>query len=182
MCHYVTLNPVSTAQLWSESAKKQVVPMLKPFEDYNKQIGGVDLFDQFVSTYRVCIRSKKWWWPFFAWAVNTSVANAWNLFHTIQKEKTGMLEFQREVVMSNLASFGRNKPEKVAGFSTKWCKQCETWYQKSHPYERHIKINTVVVDQSIYARNAILPSSLTVSRTIICETQSLLYFLSYQKC
>ena len=110
----------------SKSSKKQVVPMLKPFEDYNKQMGGVDLFDQFVSTYRVCIRSKKRWWPFFAWAVNTSVANAWNLFHTIQKEKTGMLEFQREVVMSNLASFGRNKPEKVTGFSTKCCKQCET--------------------------------------------------------
>ena len=74
---YVTCNPVSTAQWWSKSAKKQVdVPMPKPFEDCNKQIGGVDLFNQFVSTYRVRIRSKKWWWSFFAWAVNASMANA----------------------------------------------------------------------------------------------------------
>ena len=86
--NYVTCNPVSTAQRWSNSAKKLVdVPMSKPFEDCNKQMSGVDLFDQFVSTYRVRIRSKKWWWPFFAWAVNASMANAWNLSRTVQKQK-----------------------------------------------------------------------------------------------
>ena len=83
---YVTCNPVSTAQWWSKSAKKRVdVPVPKPFEDCNKQTCGVDLFDQFVSTYRVPIRSKRWWWPFFAWAVNASMANVWNLFRTVQK-------------------------------------------------------------------------------------------------
>ena len=76
--------------------------MPKPFEGYNKQMGGVDLFDQFVSTYRVCIRSKKWWWSFLAWAVNASIANAWNLFRTVQKQKIGILEFQREVAMTIL--------------------------------------------------------------------------------
>ena len=86
--NYVTCNLVSAAQRWSKSAKKLVgVPMLKPFEDYNKHIGGVDLFDQFVSTYRVRIRSKRWWWPFFAWAVNVSMENAWNLFRTVKKQK-----------------------------------------------------------------------------------------------
>ena len=83
--------------------------MPKPFEGCNKQMGGVDLFDQFVSTYRVRIRSKKWWWSFLAWAVHASTANAWNLFRTVQKQKIGILEFQREVVMTLLASFGRYK-------------------------------------------------------------------------
>ena len=60
--NYVPFNPVSTAQQWSKSAKEQVdVPIPKPFEDYNKQMGGAALFDQFVSTYRVCIWSKKCW-------------------------------------------------------------------------------------------------------------------------
>ena len=41
--NYVNCNPVSTAQHWSKSAKKRVdVPMLKAFEGYNKQMGGVD--------------------------------------------------------------------------------------------------------------------------------------------
>ena len=79
-------------------------------------MGGVDLFDQFVSTHRVRIRSKEWWWPFFAWTVNTSMANAWNLFRTVQKQKVGKLEFQREVVMKILASFGRSKPAKSLAF------------------------------------------------------------------
>ena len=104
--NYVTCSPVSTAQWWPKSAKKWVdVSMPKPFQDYNKQMGGVDLFSQFVPTYRVCIRSRKWWWSFFAWVVNTSMANAWNLFCTVQKQKIGMLEFEREVAMTMLASF-----------------------------------------------------------------------------
>ena len=32
--------------------------MLKLFEGFNKQMGGVDLFDQFVSTYRVGTRPR----------------------------------------------------------------------------------------------------------------------------
>ena len=90
--------------------------MPKLFEDYNKQMCGVDLFDQLVSTYRVRIRSKKWWWPFFAWAVNASMANAWNLFRTTQRQKIGVLEFQREVVMIILVSFGRIKHAKSLAF------------------------------------------------------------------
>ena len=69
-----------------------------------------------MSTYRVRIRSKKWWWPFFTWAVNASMENAWNLFRTVQKQKIGMLEFQKKVVMIILASFGRNKPAKSLAF------------------------------------------------------------------
>ena len=59
--NYITCTPLNTAPRWSKSAKKRVdVPIPKPFEDYNKQIGDVDLFDHFVSTYRVGIRLKKW--------------------------------------------------------------------------------------------------------------------------
>ena len=69
-----------------------------------------------VSTFRFCIRSKKWWWPFFEWAVNTWMTNVWNHFCTLQMQKVDMLEFQREVVMIILASFGRNKPARSLAF------------------------------------------------------------------
>ena len=91
--------------------------MPKGFEGYNKQMGGVDLCDQFVSTFRVrTFRSKKWWWSFLAWAVNALIANAWNLFRTVQKQKIGLLKFKREVTLTILASFGRYKPAMSLAF------------------------------------------------------------------
>ena len=63
--NYVICNPVNTARRWSKSAKKRVdVPMPKSFEDYSKQMDGVNLLNQFVSTYGIHVRSKKWWSPF----------------------------------------------------------------------------------------------------------------------
>ena len=48
--------------------------------------------------------------------VNASIANAKNFFRTVQMQKIGMLEFQREIVMTILASFGINKPAKSLAF------------------------------------------------------------------
>ena len=42
--------------------------------------------------------------------------NEWDLYRTVQKQKTGMLVFQREDNMTILASFGRNKPAKSLAF------------------------------------------------------------------
>ena len=114
--NYVSCNPVGTAKRWSKAEKKKIdVPMPHPFKVYNHHMGGVDLFDQFISTYRVRIRSKKWWWPFLGWAINASMANAWNLYRKANdgKEHIGMLEFQREVAMALLAPCGRNKPSRL---------------------------------------------------------------------
>lgn len=51
---------------WSSKEKKHLVLKIpQPLAQYNKNMGGVDLFDQMVACYRIRIRSKKWWWPFF---------------------------------------------------------------------------------------------------------------------
>ena len=154
--------------------------MPKHFEDYNKQIGGADLFDQFVSTYRVRFKSKKWWWPLFAWVVNASTTNAWILFRTVKKQNIGRLEFQREIVMTILASFGRNKLAKSQTFPRNVASNVKL-DTKNHILVKDTSKNCsckhcgAVVDQSIYARNAKLRYTLTVSRTTIHETQNLLY-------
>ena len=76
--NYLSLNPVSSTKRWSKAEKKHVdVPMSNPFKEYNANIGSVDLFDQFVSTYCVRICSKKWWWPFFAWSISATAVTTW---------------------------------------------------------------------------------------------------------
>ena len=139
------------------------------------KMGDADLFDQFVST-RVCIRSKKWWWPVFTWAVNTSMENAWDLFRTVQMQRIGMLNFQREVVMTILQSFKRNKPAKSRTFPRNVASNVKL-DTKNHIFVKIliVTVNTVVVDQSIYSRNAMLSYIPTVSKTIIHETQNFLY-------
>ena len=44
------------------------------------------------------------------------MAIPWKLFRTVEKQKIGMLEFQREIIMIILASFGKNKPGKSLAF------------------------------------------------------------------
>ena len=46
---------------------------------YNKGMGGVDRFNQNVSSYLIDRRSKKWWWPAFRFCLDLSVKNAYQL-------------------------------------------------------------------------------------------------------
>ena len=92
--------------------------------------------------------------------------------------KIGMLEFQRETVMTILASFGRSNLQSHWSFhkmlQEMWSLITKiTFLWKAH--QNVVAVNTVVVDQSIYTRNAMLSYTLTVSRTIIREKQNLLY-------
>nr|XP_014351626.1 PREDICTED: piggyBac transposable element-derived protein 2-like [Latimeria chalumnae] len=47
---------------------------------YYKYLGGVDRMDQNISYYRVSIRSKKWWVPFFMFMPDVAIQNAWLLY------------------------------------------------------------------------------------------------------
>ena len=142
--------------------------MLKSFEDYNKQMGGADLLDQVVFTYRYRIRSKKWCWHFFTWTVNALTA----LFRS---KKNDMLEFQREVAMIILEEKSLQSHWRFLKIlQAMWSlipKITSLW--KAH--QNIVAVNAVVVNQSFYARNPMLPYTLTVSKTIILETQKLLY-------
>ena len=76
---------------------------------YNQQMGGVDLFDQFVAIYRARIRSKRWWWPFFAWSLNAAAVNAWLLHKKFEGKNVSMLAFMRKIVLTMFSSSGRKK-------------------------------------------------------------------------
>lgn len=39
------------------------------FNEYNGEMGHVDLLDAMVSVYRVSYRMKKWWFAFYTWSL-----------------------------------------------------------------------------------------------------------------
>ncbi|KAH8040456.1 hypothetical protein HPB51_010422 [Rhipicephalus microplus] len=41
------------------------LPQPHLFNSYNSGMGGVDLHDQTVNNFRICIHGRKWWWPLF---------------------------------------------------------------------------------------------------------------------
>ncbi|KAK9700380.1 Transposase IS4 [Popillia japonica] len=111
-----TIEPMAKVKRWSKIQKGKI-DMNQPhlFQSYNKGMGGVDLLDQSVSTYRIAIRSKKWWWPLFTHMINLAMTNAWRLHVMFCEEKMDQLSFTRYVTrhylrLSNRAQASRNKP------------------------------------------------------------------------
>ena len=63
---------------------------------YNQGMGGVDLMDQMVASYRPSIRGKKWYWPLFTNALNVTVVAAWWIHCNIAESPMSHLDFRRE--------------------------------------------------------------------------------------
>lgn len=101
--------PLQKAKRYDRIKKKYIdVDVPNSVNVYNKHMGGVDLFDQQVSVYRLRIRSKKWWWPLFAWSINAQVVNAWR--HYREKEANiSLLCFSRNLVITLLKTHGTGK-------------------------------------------------------------------------
>lgn len=53
-----------------------------------------------VAQYRINLRSKKWWWPFFAYCADVAMQNAWLVYRQSESQKwmpVDQLEFRRAV-------------------------------------------------------------------------------------
>lgn len=73
---------------------------------YNQRMGGVDLHDLQVSRCHSTIRSKKWWWPIYAWTLHSAVVNSWLFHRDVMNGDYDLLGFQRIVAQSLLKKFG----------------------------------------------------------------------------
>lgn len=93
----VPIQPLSKVKRYSSVLQRSVhVEMPGPLLAYNQNMGGVDLFDQSFNNYKVRIRSKKWWWPFFVYFLNASAISAWKLYTSV-KGHMSLLAFLRSV-------------------------------------------------------------------------------------
>ena len=72
---------------------------------YNKFMGGVDLADNMLANYCICIRGKKWWWRIFFNYIDVCMVNKWKLWVSIHhQEKVSLLDFRRQVTVKLLNS------------------------------------------------------------------------------
>ena len=64
-------------------------------------MGSVDQVDGSIATYWIAIKTKKWWWEFFAWIPDILFQNAWILYwinRQLQDPNLDLLAFKREIV------------------------------------------------------------------------------------
>lgn len=114
---HLSHEPLKDARRWGKRGLN-AVPQPFSVHKYNQGMGGVDLFDRLLSSYRPIIRSKKWWWPLFSHCLNASIIAAW-LVHSSNTdgEKKSHLDFRRQIALTLLKSVprpstrnGRNVP------------------------------------------------------------------------
>lgn len=95
--NFAALEPLVPVKRYSSVEKRSIsVNMPGPLSQYNRYMGGVDVFDQSFNAYKVRVRSKKWWWPLFVYILNASTINAWRLYVSV-RGPIGLLQFTREV-------------------------------------------------------------------------------------
>lgn len=111
------VSPAANVSRYSATEKKVVqVPRPAIFTQYNKFMGGTDLMDQNVNTYRISIRGKKWWWCIFSYLIDVSICNAWVLTRQAGDD-INQLDFRRQIVQTYLTRY-RNMPRKAGRTAT----------------------------------------------------------------
>lgn len=111
-----SVEPVVPTRRFSRAAKKYVTfPQPHVINTYNANMGGVDLADQFVSTYRSSIRGKKWYWTIFMQFFDVSVSNAWLLYRKFHPEERIQLLAVKRSITTSLMKLGKNPNASVTG-------------------------------------------------------------------
>lgn len=110
------LNPIGHVKRYSQSEKKYIsVDRPALIGRYNTNMGGTDLMDEGISTYRISIRSKKWWWSIFTWLIDAAIFNSWILYR--KNSPISQLDFRRAIAQAYLSRF-KTEPKSAGRPST----------------------------------------------------------------
>ena len=115
--NYLTDQPMQQTTRHVKGSSNVTVPQPHIVRKYNESMGGVDLLDRLLSSYRPMIRGKKWWWPLFLNALNVSVVAAWRLHSAVcsAPERLDHLTFRRHIVMHLLKGSHCSDRRQVGG-------------------------------------------------------------------
>ena len=110
----------NSMQNMRRNVKNNVEQFRKPVVicDYNKHMGGVDVSDQYISSYSFIRKSKKWWRKMFFWLLEVAVVNSFILYNLSavanQKPKLSHKKYRLEL-MKALVGDVRNREGKKRG-------------------------------------------------------------------
>ncbi|GFU34811.1 putative piggybac transposable element-derived [Nephila pilipes] len=96
--NHQTLEPISNTKRYSKSVKRKIdVTQPALIKSYNGGMGGVNVLDKLLSSYRRQLRNKKKWYRnLFANSLNISVTVSWIIYRGIHgKNSMPHLEFRR---------------------------------------------------------------------------------------
>ncbi len=100
--NFESCQPVRQCSRYStQRREKNSVPQPLLIQNYNASMGGVDLLDRMLGSYRPTIKGKKWWWPLWINFLNTIVVAAWRFQQRMNPgQNVSHLDFLREVTMA----------------------------------------------------------------------------------
>lgn len=111
-CHGI--KPVGSVRRWSRAEGRQVsITQPALINKYNSNMGGVDRMDQNIAVYRISIRSRKWWWPLFAYLLDVAMQNAWLIYRLTNAAKhrpLDQLEFRRDICNAYFMKYKLERP------------------------------------------------------------------------
>lgn len=113
--NYVGKGVEDKAKRWDKVEQKYImIDRPQIVQEYNHSMGGVDLLDQLISTYRIFIRSRKWTLRVAMHLIDFALANSWIEYKTDcernnvpAKQILPLLEFRTHVAES-LIKWGKN--------------------------------------------------------------------------
>ena len=113
----LTHEPVQTVNRRVKGNSNVAVTQPHIVKRYNEGMGGVDLMDRLLSSYRPLVRGKKWWWSLFINVINVSVVAAWRIHCASTANSLTHLAFRRQIVLSLVKGSSPERPQTGGGHS-----------------------------------------------------------------
>ena len=119
-CHSVSpVHEVERVAFVEKKRQKIKVKCPNAIVQYNKNMGGVDRFDENVDSLRVSLKGKKWWFSLFAFGLDAACQNSWQLYRKCSRDNITYCQFRRVIVQTFLTQNGEDRKRNARTLSNK---------------------------------------------------------------
>ncbi|KAB0800404.1 hypothetical protein PPYR_06144 [Photinus pyralis] len=156
----------STVERMTKEGVRVTVGCPKSIDDYNRNMGGVDLFDQLHSCYSIAWKSRKWWMKLFYYMIDACIVNSYVLYKagasTSQQKYTPKKQLVFRSILANQL-IGTFSARKIQG----------SWFIVGKNKVKKLDGRSVNVENSLRLTNVgdHLPTSTSSRRCARCSTE-----------